>query len=425
MKYVKESKEAVVDESFHIAYLGLVIYLFLSFFHPEEIFGFLRPLRLALLVSVATIILAYFKRSQTTLIENKKIYTLINCFFILNISSILFSDFSYGSTSFIIDVIKLLFLFYLIAWAVSSEKIFFKLIRIICIYIGIIAIVSLFAYRFGFHPHKQWRLTSYFGGMGSNSNGFAMVLGCLLPLLLSQMIIEIKRNQKNKKYLTTIIVMIIAILFCILRTRSRMGMISIFIITVATLWQYRKNIKVWIAVIALILIAFLNVSEKSWERLRTARTEARQNINEISKYSSARRNKWRQAIFVAKENPIFGAGLGKFRSAVRKYDLGEDQYVVHNSYLEIAAESGFINAGIFAMILILPIYRIYKISKKINAVDSEFGLTLKAFQLGNVVLVFALIFLSEAYSPIVYLQTAMANKATSIGINKIIKKKNS
>jgi putative inorganic carbon (hco3(-)) transporter len=73
---------------------------------------------------------------------------------------------------------------------------------------------------------------------------------------------------------------------------------------------------------------------------------------------------WKTGWVMMKENPILGVGIGnylvRYKDYVTKYPelyIGHDQYSVHNSYLKVGSETGFI--GLAAFLIIYIIYYVY------------------------------------------------------------------
>lgn len=73
---------------------------------------------------------------------------------------------------------------------------------------------------------------------------------------------------------------------------------------------------------------------------------------------------WKTGWVMMKENPVLGVGIGnylvRYKEYVTKYPelyIGHDQYSVHNSYLKVGAETGFI--GLAAFLIIYLIYYVY------------------------------------------------------------------
>jgi O-antigen ligase len=73
---------------------------------------------------------------------------------------------------------------------------------------------------------------------------------------------------------------------------------------------------------------------------------------------------WKTGWVMMKENPVIGVGIGnylvRYKEYVTKYPelyIGHDQYSVHNSYLKVGAETGFL--GLFAFVAIYVVYYVY------------------------------------------------------------------
>jgi putative inorganic carbon (hco3(-)) transporter len=73
---------------------------------------------------------------------------------------------------------------------------------------------------------------------------------------------------------------------------------------------------------------------------------------------------WKTGWVMMKENPILGVGIGnylvRYKDYVTKYPelyIGHDQYSVHNSYLKVGSETGFI--GLAAFLAVYIIYYVY------------------------------------------------------------------
>ncbi|AMX82279.1 polymerase [Geobacillus subterraneus] len=73
---------------------------------------------------------------------------------------------------------------------------------------------------------------------------------------------------------------------------------------------------------------------------------------------------WKTGWAMMKENPVIGVGIGnylvRYKEYVTKYPelyIGHDQYSVHNSYLKVGAETGFL--GLIAFVAIYVVYYVY------------------------------------------------------------------
>ena len=130
---------------------------------------------------------------------------------------------------------------------------------------------------------------------------------------------------------------------------------------------------------------------------------------DVSKYSSARQNKWRQAVDLIKRYPITGVGINQFKQAVIYHNLGESEHIAHNAFLEIGAETGIVNMALFLMLLFSHIknyFKNYLLFYRKN--DVSLALTTRAIFTAILIFTFCLLFLSEQYNSMLYILLGLA-----------------
>lgn len=66
---------------------------------------------------------------------------------------------------------------------------------------------------------------------------------------------------------------------------------------------------------------------------------------------------WKQAVEITAEYPLSGVGLGNYSRTVDSLAPDRSSIYAHNLYLDIAAETGIINAFIFFLLLLVVIWR--------------------------------------------------------------------
>ena len=73
---------------------------------------------------------------------------------------------------------------------------------------------------------------------------------------------------------------------------------------------------------------------------------------------------WRAAVDSIGEHPLIGVGLGNYSLAVKPSAAYRDPIYAHNLFLDIAAETGIINALMFLTLLLTSAYALFKRSEK-------------------------------------------------------------
>jgi O-antigen ligase len=376
-----------------------ILYLFIVFFAPQERYNWMVDFRPALSIAILTLFFCLISNKRNYVTTNKKsVYRILIFLFVIFVFCFNYfapmSDkiFSEG----LINIIKASLLFFVVTMVVKNEFDLNLLIKTIMIFGAFISVYSILAYKFGWGD-LHYRMRSPFGGMGSNSNGYAMFLLALLPFYVVSIKIEI---SLFKKILNIIIVLVI--LMCIIKTRSRMGALGAMIICLIIVWENKTNIRLLLLLTIICTLMIVRANENFWERVITIPEDIQ--AEQIDIYSTYRRNKWRQAITLSKMYPITGVGLMMFRKAIRTHKLGEDELIVHNGYLEICVESGIVSMGIYLVIILYTILKNRALMIFFSNIENKkMSMLSGALCMSFIVISFCLVFLSEQYNSIIFI----------------------
>jgi len=405
----QEVKNYINNRSLQPEFFALIGYLFFIIFAPQERYAWLVPFRPALSFAVLTIVLYFMGRSSQEVYHGSRIpiqgYLLILLSFFFLISIFLNPIFDDGISTTLISYLKLVVLYFLIVAVVKNEYDFEVLTWTVIIFVGLLSIYSLFAYKFGW-GEIRFRMASPFGGMGSNPNGFALLLLGILPFPLMFLQRDVSLAKK-----ILLVVISLSILLCIIKTRSRMGFLGIAFLLGLIAWHDRKRIKIVLLTMLIFIIPILHAHENFWERIKSIK----ETQLKVDRLSSARQNKWRQAIFLIQKHPLSGVGLSGFRRAVRYYGLGEDEHVVHNGYLEIGAETGIVSMLIFLTCIWLTIkknkeamkYYKERREKRMFTISSSLHFSMLGFA-------FCLLFLSEQYNSMLFVLMGLSASSSKL-----------
>jgi O-antigen ligase len=99
------------------------------------------------------------------------------------------------------------------------------------------------------------------------------------------------------------------------------------------------------------------------------------NANEGS--NSERIQIWSQALQIIKENPLFGVGIGNYSLAISPNSNYRTPIYAHNTYLDLAVETGIINAIIWIVLILWSIIKLAR--NKSNILFAGFGAGIVAF----------------------------------------------
>jgi O-antigen ligase len=102
------------------------------------------------------------------------------------------------------------------------------------------------------------------------------------------------------------------------------------------------------------VLAVVYVPDTSIQRLASAGTEI-----EAARFGG-RAKIWRAGLKVLPANPILGAGVGSFKTAVTPV-LGPTPQAAHNSYLSVLVEQGIVGFTFFMLMLVAPVPSVLKL----------------------------------------------------------------
>ena len=177
---------------------------------------------------------------------------------------------------------------------------------------------------------------------------FSFYLGLLAPMALGILIYE-----KNKKSLW--IVCLVVLLIVDLLTFSRGGYLGLFggaLFIIILFWKeagqkYKTGALALISLIVVSLLFSNPVSQRFYSSF---------DLKEGS--NAGRIETWNKAIEIVADNPLIGVGVGNYALAVKANASYREPIYAHNTYLDIAAETGILNALIWVSLLGITVFEL-------------------------------------------------------------------
>lgn len=341
----------------------LQLLVFIQFGRPQEFIGFLRPLRLALLLSILSLLFTIYSKDRLAFsvfkqIKESKLFIFLSLIMILGIPFSVHrrAAFDYFFFRYLSDII----LFYLLVVHLHSIERLKKIIFVVAISVLFIAGMSL---NHGFYLGGR-----FYPGTMYDPNDFAFFLVSLLPIYF----IYLEKNELLIKKLISITGILLSILITLL-TGSRggaigLGFIFLFILFSKILIQ-KNATKVFFCLIAGFTI-LMSADRINIERL-TSITNLSSDYNVTSE--GGRLEIWRRGLRLLIANPLTGVGVSCFANAIgnQRADDGvlPKWQVAHSSYFEIAVETGIIGFGVFVSLLFACLKNFKRLSSK--QIESE------------------------------------------------------
>jgi O-antigen ligase len=124
--------------------------------------------------------------------------------------------------------------------------------------------------------------------------------------------------------------------------------------------------------------------------------------------TSGRLDLWRVAFLIFERHPFGGVGLGNFQTVEPSYatqtinltivrQIVKEQLVVHNTYLQLAADLGLVGLGLFLAVLALPIRLAGRALRKLELELHELEFHVRGLLAGTIGMLVAYAFLSAEF----------------------------
>jgi O-antigen ligase len=222
--------------------------------------------------------------------------------------------------------------------------------------IALITVASLIV-----HHTMDGRLMGIQKGILENPNDLAINIAINLPLCLAFMFAA--RGGIRK---TLWAFGVLCMLYAVVATYSRSGMIATVITSIICLWEFgvkgrRVTLLMSAGILGIISLGVILVTPKYLTRMRTLFVDAPVERNTLESRAEgsveARRELLKESLWLMLHHPIFGVGPGNFPVVTHEWR------VAHNTYTELGAEGGLPALFLFVLLLIMSLRKIRAVQK--------------------------------------------------------------
>jgi O-antigen ligase len=238
----------------------------------------------------------------------------------------------------------------LISMAVVTVR---ELRKLLWIQVSAVALVVLFS--LALHHTIDGRLLGVQKSILQNPNDLAINIAINFPIAMVFML-----NAKGFKkviWIIALVLMPIAIFY----TSSRSGLLAFILTLVVCVWEYgiKGKRRSLVATVAVTLVLGFAASMASAHYRARVASIVMGNIEGSGDKGSleARKTLLKRSLYVAATHPIFGIGPGCFVMVDKAW------LVAHNSYTELAAESGFLGLILFLLVIAASFKNIRQVRK--------------------------------------------------------------
>jgi probable O-glycosylation ligase (exosortase A-associated) len=392
----------VVNFSFYVV-LAFVIF---SFFRIHEVFPFLEPLKLPLLLALAALFVVFLR---ATISQNLNPYwcpqfTFLMLFFLLVTIAIPFaSNIAIAKNAWSGVYTKIIIMTFVIAWMMRKESHFITASRLYIFAGACVGLMAIYNKLNGIGLVEGTRVTigRDIGSLLGDPNDLALVLLYPMSFAIATFLEKSLSTFERLFSFSTFCIL----LYALLATQSRGGLLGF--LAVSSLFAYnRVRSKVLLfsggAIAVAVLFIVAGISD------RASGGAAEEGIDESA---MGRIYAWEAAWNMALDNPVFGVGISNFYYNYFYYSSHWDgqNHAVHSTWFGILAESGFVGLILFVCLISSTLIMSLKMLKKVNHDKHSPGIrvALNAAPAGIIGFIISGTFLTQGFIWPVYLQIAL------------------
>jgi len=326
----------------------------------------------------------------------------------------LLGSYDRGLTAMMIEaVIKIVLSVAIMAKIIDSEDRLDLILTVFAFCAVGMALSTIVNYLFiGYTFEETIRGAGIKSGTMADPNDLALFLNSSLPLLFYYV------SYSKKRMITLLSVTIVTI--AVILTYSRGGFIGLCTVYFGLL-VIRKNKRIKsFAILAACAFAFIAFAPNEYmERLSTIIVESK--VDENTGEYPGRMQAWISLLPAGMEKPIFGAGAGGSIYIASK-NIG-DWHLVHNTFLQIFLEMGFVGLSCYLLIYLF-VYRQYLRFQRYayeNGMGDQKIEMYKYLILCLVTFAVTAFFLPQAYSPLFFVLSGFVLANHEIMVKNIVR----
>jgi putative inorganic carbon (hco3(-)) transporter len=332
-------------------FYALLFYLWYAYFRPEDwmwtdsIKSFHLSLIIGCYVLIATVL------SGRKLVFNTRLI-LVVIFLVHTLFSTLLSEHPQHSWLYWQDFLKSTIITYLMVILIDDLAKFRLALLIIVLSLSFEGAKQGWNYLL---TSPGWANPNEIAFLGDNN-------GVAVGMLMLVAIIALLAQTATRKWARPLYwFLLLGVLYRALSTYSRGGFLACMAVG-GVYWLHADHkVRSLLAAGVVVLIVLTTLPDNFWTRMQTIQTYD----EEEDPSALGRLHFWEVALAMAKAHPVFGIGYNAYNLAYDSYDFSHGQYgrrrSVHNSFLAVAAELGYLGLALFTLILLTTLVSCHRL----------------------------------------------------------------
>jgi probable O-glycosylation ligase (exosortase A-associated) len=342
-----------------VPFAGIVAYFIVAFLRPDDVFWGLNEVPFSYLASASTAAsaLVHMSGSRPSLAALRKApILLLVVLWVMHYLSTVYGRFAAPEALWVGYYGKLFVIVGLMVLLVRTLRQLYVLAAVIALSVGYL----------GYWANEKYFLHGWWvvrgpGGTFKDQNDFAMLMVMAIPFMW-----EVMRRGRPTLVRLGALVALPLVGHGIMVTYSRGGFLGMLgVLGYAILRERNRRVGLLLAGAA---AAFwvLFAGDAYRERIGT--------INDYESDGSAtgRLASWDVGMRMATDNPWFGVGLKRYVAAYPYYDTaGGGARVAHNSWVQLAAESGLVAVACYALLMLLSLASLIRVALRARRLPED------------------------------------------------------
>jgi O-antigen ligase len=207
--------------------------------------------------------------------------------------------------------------------------------------------------------------------------------------------------------------------FAVFLSQSRGGVLALAVMAALAWWNSHHKTKLLGYFVAATLFMFAISPGQMLQRLQQIRVAGEAETGaEVS--TRARVELAKAGVSMMAAHPLFGIGLGQFKSVEFHYnpvltELEPDPKIAHDTYVQLGAEGGIPTLALYVAILLLTL-SVCRRSEKVPGIPEDLSALALSFQIGLIGIMVAEFFLTAQYIKEVWVLISLAPNLYAISL---------
>ncbi|HEQ98425.1 MAG TPA: hypothetical protein ENO22_03680 [candidate division Zixibacteria bacterium] len=364
-------------------FFGVCLFYIYEFARPDNFFPSLRPLRIAIIIQVGTL-LAWMLQ---LIIQKKNVrwdkFSWAYLFFVAVMAAGVINAEIYG---FALDYTQEMFSAFVIFTIAVNVTNSLKRIRIL---VNILLLIHLYFAIKGV-------ITGGFvgGSLMGDENDFALALNVMIPFAFF-FFLNAKSRIKKAFYL----LLLVAFLLGVISSLSRGGWVGLVVVVLYCMIRSKQKLRSFAIVVMLSVVAVLFAPSEYWEEV-----ESIKNTGEGT--AQVRKDYWMAAVRMYIDHPVIGVGAANGSFRMPEYYQGRLQTATqwgrtfHGTLPQILAELGTLGMAAYLFMVYFAFKYLIAVGREYPGARTDYAPTLANAIVGAILGYFATsAFLSTAYYP--------------------------